>query len=220
VAQATAILLKLWRVTRRATARWPRINPLAITPDGRVLALDAKVILGRQRGVPASRMGDLARSRRGRPRPRGWRARRGCPTSSSTATSAASSTAPGWRWRPWTSSSTTAGNPPTFSTSAGRRTPTRSRPRSGSSPGRPPVKPAPEGGSAPSCSTSSRDHALRRRRQRHRAVARDVAALGPARHPADRTNEELARKILSDHGLAATTSMDEGCAPSSPAPRR
>jgi hypothetical protein len=38
----------------------------------------------------------------------------------STATSAASSTAPAWPWRPWTSSSSTAASPPTSSTSAAR----------------------------------------------------------------------------------------------------
>ena len=45
VAQATNILLKLWRVYQEGDCSLAEINPLAITPDGRVLALDAKVIL-------------------------------------------------------------------------------------------------------------------------------------------------------------------------------
>jgi succinyl-CoA synthetase beta subunit len=45
VSQATHILLKLWRVYQEGDCSLAEINPLAITPDGRVLALDAKVIL-------------------------------------------------------------------------------------------------------------------------------------------------------------------------------
>ena len=45
VSQATSILLKLWRVYQEGDCSLAEINPLAITPDGRVLALDAKVIL-------------------------------------------------------------------------------------------------------------------------------------------------------------------------------
>jgi succinyl-CoA synthetase beta subunit len=45
VAQATDILLKLWTVYRDGDCSLAEINPLAITPEGQVLALDAKVIL-------------------------------------------------------------------------------------------------------------------------------------------------------------------------------
>src|SRR5262249_53902998 len=45
VAQATDILLKLWNVYRDGDCSLAEINPLAITPEGKVLALDAKVIL-------------------------------------------------------------------------------------------------------------------------------------------------------------------------------
>jgi succinyl-CoA synthetase beta subunit len=45
VAQAAAILMKLWRVYQEADATLVEINPLAITPEGRLLALDAKVVL-------------------------------------------------------------------------------------------------------------------------------------------------------------------------------
>ena len=45
VAQASDILLKLWRVYQDGDCQLAEINPLAITPAGKVLALDAKVIL-------------------------------------------------------------------------------------------------------------------------------------------------------------------------------
>jgi succinyl-CoA synthetase beta subunit len=45
VTQATSILLKLWRVYHEGDCSLAEINPLAVTPDRRVLALDAKVIL-------------------------------------------------------------------------------------------------------------------------------------------------------------------------------
>ncbi len=45
VAQAADVLLKLYRVFTEGDCSLAEINPLAITPGGRVLALDAKVIL-------------------------------------------------------------------------------------------------------------------------------------------------------------------------------
>jgi succinyl-CoA synthetase beta subunit len=45
VAQAADILMKLWRVFWDGDCSLAEINPLAITPDGRIVALDAKVIL-------------------------------------------------------------------------------------------------------------------------------------------------------------------------------
>jgi succinyl-CoA synthetase beta subunit len=45
VAQATDVLLKLWNVYRDGDCSLAEINPLAITPEGQVVALDAKVIL-------------------------------------------------------------------------------------------------------------------------------------------------------------------------------
>jgi succinyl-CoA synthetase beta subunit len=44
-AQATDILLRLWNVYRDGDCQLAEINPLAVTPEGQVLALDAKVIL-------------------------------------------------------------------------------------------------------------------------------------------------------------------------------
>ena len=45
VAQATDILLRLWNVYQSGDCSLAEINPLAITPEGQVLALDAKVTL-------------------------------------------------------------------------------------------------------------------------------------------------------------------------------
>jgi succinyl-CoA synthetase beta subunit len=45
VAQAADVLMKLWKVYRDGDCSLAEINPLAITPEGRVVALDAKVIL-------------------------------------------------------------------------------------------------------------------------------------------------------------------------------
>ena len=45
VAQAAEVLLKLWRLYHDSDCTLAEINPLAVTADGRVLALDAKVIL-------------------------------------------------------------------------------------------------------------------------------------------------------------------------------
>ncbi len=45
VSQASGILLKLWRLYQEGDCSLAEINPLAVTPEGRVLALDAKVIL-------------------------------------------------------------------------------------------------------------------------------------------------------------------------------
>jgi len=45
VSQAADVLLKLWRVYSDGDCQLAEINPLAITPAGKVIALDAKVIL-------------------------------------------------------------------------------------------------------------------------------------------------------------------------------
>src|SRR5262249_25882111 len=45
VAQAADVLLKLWNVYRDADCSLAEINPLVVTQEGRVVALDSKVIL-------------------------------------------------------------------------------------------------------------------------------------------------------------------------------
>ena len=68
--------------------------------------------------LPPSRPRGDARRRGGRPARGASRARRASPTSSSTARSGSSGTAPGSRWRPSTSSSSRAASPRTSATSA------------------------------------------------------------------------------------------------------
>jgi len=45
VSQAADILMKLWKAFSEGDCSLAEINPLAITPDGKVVALDAKVVL-------------------------------------------------------------------------------------------------------------------------------------------------------------------------------
>jgi succinyl-CoA synthetase beta subunit len=45
VAQAADVLMKLWKVFQEGDCSLAEINPLVVTPDGRVIALDAKVSL-------------------------------------------------------------------------------------------------------------------------------------------------------------------------------
>jgi succinyl-CoA synthetase beta subunit len=45
VQQAADLLLKLWRVWSEGDCQLTEVNPLAVTPEGRVIALDAKVTL-------------------------------------------------------------------------------------------------------------------------------------------------------------------------------
>ena len=87
------------------------INPLVVTKDGDVVALDAKINFDDNAEFRHPEWKELARHGRGGPgRARGEGARAST-TCRSTATSAASSTAPASRWPRWTSSSTTAAQP-------------------------------------------------------------------------------------------------------------
>ncbi len=55
-----------------------------------------------------------------------------------------------------------------------------------------------------------RHHALRRRGPRHPRGARSAHDQRPARHPPHRHERGAGREILAERGLTATTSMDEG----------
>ena len=107
----------------RTTASLAEINPLILTKDGRVLALDAKMNFDDQRALPPQGLPDCATVGEEDPleveasehdlnyiKLDGNR-------------SAAWSTARAWPWRPWTSSSCTAGRRPTSSTSVAARPP-------------------------------------------------------------------------------------------------
>ena len=92
---AVDILLKLYRAYVEGDADLVEINPLILTPDGRVHALDAKVTLDdnaafRHPSGTSTRPPRCATSASRRP------TRRACSTSASTAPSASSPTAPAW----------------------------------------------------------------------------------------------------------------------------
>ena len=103
--QAAKVLAKLYDAFIGTDASQIEINPLAITGDGKLMVLDAKVGFDSNADVPPP--GPRASCATSPKRTR-WRSRRRSttsPTSSSTATSAAWSTAPASPWRRWTSSS-------------------------------------------------------------------------------------------------------------------
>ena len=93
---------QLYQVFVANGASLAEINPLITTPDGQVLALDAKISVDDNE---LDRRPDLAALRDDsaeEPSEVAGRARRDSPSSSWTATWAAWSTAPGWPWPRWT----------------------------------------------------------------------------------------------------------------------
>src|SRR5437660_9155446 len=105
------------------------VNPLIVTPKGEVLALDAKFnfddnALYRHPEIAALR--DVAQEDPAKSKHQNT----GSITSDSTETLHAWSTAQGWRWPRWTSSSFTAASRPISSTSAAAPTNSRSPKRS------------------------------------------------------------------------------------------
>ena len=111
--KAAEMLVKLARGRDEEDATLIEVNPLIVTADREVVALDAKVTID---GNALFRHEDLAELDDDSPRTRrsGWRRRRASPTSSSTATSASSATAPGSACRPSTSSPRPAASPANF----------------------------------------------------------------------------------------------------------
>ena len=93
---AVDILVKLYDAYVKGDADLAEINPLILTPDGRVHALDAKVTLDANADF---RHPERERVSWASPRwipGRRWPRTRACSTSGSTVTSASSPTAPGW----------------------------------------------------------------------------------------------------------------------------
>jgi hypothetical protein len=130
VAQARSVLQGLYRAFHDTDASLAEINPLVVTGDGSVIALDAKLNFDSNalfRHPEIVEMRDLDEE----DPPRLPRRSSTCRTFRSTATSAVWSTAPASRWRRWIRSSSTAASPRTFSTSAAarprRRSPRRSK---------------------------------------------------------------------------------------------
>ena len=89
VKAAAKIMEQLYRAFVDNGASLAEINPLVTTPDGQVLALDAKIVHRRQRALLATRSGRAARRLGGGAERGGGAARQPLASSSSTATSAA-----------------------------------------------------------------------------------------------------------------------------------
>jgi succinyl-CoA synthetase beta subunit len=114
-AHGVAFLTALERAAVELDADMVEVNPLVVTRTGEVMALDAKVSIDQNalyRHNDVMSLRDLSEE----DPPRSRRRATASPSSSSTARSAAWSTAPAWRCRRWTSSSTRADRPPTSST--------------------------------------------------------------------------------------------------------
>jgi succinyl-CoA synthetase beta subunit len=107
VGAAGKFLTAMYNCFMELDASIVEINPLVVTGAGEIMALDAKMSCATRRRKTRS----------------SWKpASTPSTTSSWMATSAAWSTARAWPWRPWTSSSCMAANPPTsWMSGAGRR---------------------------------------------------------------------------------------------------
>ena len=112
VKQAAAFLRNLYRLFLEKDCSMVEINPLVVTAQGELTALDAKIAFDDNALFRHPEIQACATEPR-RPRRRSRPPGSGSTTSSWTATSAAWSTAPAWPWPPWTSSSTTAPARPT-----------------------------------------------------------------------------------------------------------
>jgi succinyl-CoA synthetase beta subunit len=98
---AGKIMQQLYKAFVENGCSLAEINPLVVTPQGEVIAVDAKMVIDDNE---IERRPDLEELRddSSEARARSTRARRTSRSSSSTATSAAWSTAPGSPWRRWT----------------------------------------------------------------------------------------------------------------------
>ena len=132
--EVAKLMTNLAKAFLKTDASLAEINPLVVTKEGQLLAIDAKFnfddnALFRHKDLAA--MADESRNAR-------WTCGPKRPTSTTspwTARSAVWSMGPAWPWRRWTSSSCTAPSRPTSSTSAGRsRRKGRSRRSRSSSP--------------------------------------------------------------------------------------
>ena len=211
VTQATGILLKLWRVYQEGDCSLAEINPLAVTPDGRVLALDAKVILDdnaeyRHREWETWRDPDEETSADRLAREKGLSYVKlegdiGCVVNGAGLAMATMDLIKHYGGEPANFLDIGGSSNPEKVTAALRI-----------------IAGAAEGGAHPS---GSRVRAILFNIFGGITRCDDVAngiVQSLARSPLSvplvirltGTNEDLARKILSDHGLSATTSMDEG----------
>ena len=129
--QVAEMLVKLHEVALAEDATLIEVNPLIVTADREVVALDSKVTIDNNALYRHEELAELARPLGRGPAGGDGRRRRASPTSSSAATSASSATAPGSACRRSTWSPRRAASRPTSSTPAAarrrRRSSTRSR---------------------------------------------------------------------------------------------
>ena len=110
VGAAVKFLTAMYKAFTELDTAMLEINPLVVTGDGAVIALDAKMSFEITRFSVTPKSPTCAmRPKRTRP---SWRPVRVEWWSSWTARSAAWSTAPAWRWRQWTLSNCSAGHRP------------------------------------------------------------------------------------------------------------
>ena len=122
VRQFTKIAAALYKTLMENDATLLEINPLAVTDDGNLYALDAKMVVNDNalfRHPKIETLRDMEAEDPSSSKP----AKKELVTSSSTERLAALSMAPVWRWRRWTSSSSMAEVRQTFWTSAAVRGP-------------------------------------------------------------------------------------------------
>jgi succinyl-CoA synthetase beta subunit len=126
-AQFATLAEGLYKTALATDASLVEINPLAVTADGRVVAVDAKLTISTTTPSSGIRTWKPSAIRTRKTRWKSSRRISASPTSSSSmATSAAWSTARASRWPPWTRSSSRVASPRTSSTSAPSTTPSAS----------------------------------------------------------------------------------------------
>ena len=94
--QAATLLVRLYHCYVEGDCDLAEINPLILTPEGKVHALDAKVTLDENAAFRHPEWEEFAGRRRHRRRARRWPRRRASTTSGSRGRSASSPTGPGW----------------------------------------------------------------------------------------------------------------------------
>ena len=127
--EAAEVLAKLAEVAAAEDATLIEVNPLIVTADREVVALDAKVTIDGNALFRHEGLAEIDAEAIDDPQEAMAQARRASPTSSSTATSASSPTAPGSACRRSTSSPRRAARRPTSSTPAAAPRPRRSSTR-------------------------------------------------------------------------------------------
>ena len=213
VQQAADVLLKLWRVWSEGDCQLAEINPLAVTPEGRVIALDAKVSLDDNADI---RHRDWENWRDPAEEPPGQRLARekglsyvkldgdiGCMVNGAGLAMATMDLIKHYGGEPANFLDIGGSSSPEKVTAALRIITGEGGPGAAGTPGRPGVRAILFNifGGITRCDDVA-NGIVRSLGENPLTVPLVIRLTG--------TNEEAARKILADHGLSATTSMDEG----------